>query len=83
MTGLLASAPPAATSHDLFFGVLPLLLFAAGVDVYCIVDLVRGPPARYLPKAIWALIICVSFPAGALLYLFFGRDRNQRTRVRG
>ena len=81
---LLASAHPDPSGHRLFLAVLPLVLVALGLDVYCLVSLVRAPSARYLPKGVWALIIvCVSFPAGPLLYLFLGRDRNQGSRVPG
>ena len=57
---------------------------AVGLDVYCIVDLVRATSVRYLPKVVWAVIIVlVSFPAGALLYLFLGRDRDHGSKVPG
>jgi hypothetical protein len=81
---LLASGHPGPGSGRLFLALLPLLAVALGLDVYCLVDLIRAPSVRYLPKGIWALIIViVSCPAGALLYLFLGRDRNQGSRVPG
>jgi hypothetical protein len=81
---LLASSHPDPTGHRLFLALLPLLVVALGLDVYCLVDLVRAPSVRYLPKGIWALIIvCISCPIGALLYLFLGRDRNHGSRVPG
>jgi ABC-2 type transport system ATP-binding protein len=42
-------------------------------DVYCLADLTRAEQVRYLPKPVWALIICFSNPWGGLAYLGFGR----------
>lgn len=83
MTLVLAAGRAAPTNHDLFLGVLPLLLLALAVDVYCLRDLVRARSVRYLPKACWALVILCSFPLGALLYMFYGRDGNQGSRMAG
>ena len=81
---LLASGHPDPSGHRLFLALLPVLVVALGLDVYCLVDLVRAPSVRHLPKGFWALIIvCISFPIGALLYLFLGRDRNHGSRVPG
>ena len=81
---LLASGAAGSSGHRLLLAVLPLLLVAAGLDVYCIVDLIRAKSVRYLPKVVWAIIIlCISFPVGALLYLFLGRQRNQGSKVPG
>jgi Phospholipase_D-nuclease N-terminal len=81
---LLASGHPDPSGHRLFLALLPVLVVALGLDVYCLVSLVRAPSVRYLPKAVWALIIvCVSCPLGALLYLFLGRQRNQGSKVPG
>src|SRR5512132_1220126 len=39
----------------------------SGHLIYCLVDLIRAPSVRYLPKPVWALIIVfVSAPFGAL-----------------
>ncbi|HYN29082.1 MAG TPA: hypothetical protein VES95_04330 [Dermatophilaceae bacterium] len=47
--------------------LLPLLLLILGVVVVALVDLVRAPTVRYLPKAAWALVIVVvSAPLGAV-----------------
>ena len=48
----------------------------------------RAPSVRNLPKPIWAIVILfVSAPLGAILYLCFGADRTgtgaARTRSRG
>jgi len=82
MTSLsLAAGQSAASGHQLLYAILPLLVLALAVDIYCLADLARVRSVRYLPKVIWALIILCSFPAGALLYLFLGRDRNHGSRV--
>lgn len=74
--GLVAGAP----RHPLL-GALPALIpigvLILGLDVYCLVNLARAKSARNLPKLVWVLIILlVSAPLGALLYLFFGADRT-------
>lgn len=59
--------------------LLPLLLLVLGLMAYCLVDLVRAPSVRYLPKPVWALIIVlVSFPLGAIAYLVLGKDHHDR-----
>jgi|HubBroStandDraft_6_1064221.scaffolds.fasta_scaffold1088322_2 hypothetical protein len=86
MNSLLLAAGPAAHSHPgrLLLALAPLVIVALALDVYCLTDLVRAPSVRYLPKVVWALIILVvSFPLGAVLYLFVGRVRNRGTRVPG
>jgi hypothetical protein len=62
-----------------FAALLPLLLLVGGLVVYCLVDLTRAPHAQHLPKLAWALLIVVcSPPFGAIAYLVFGKDRNDR-----
>ena len=51
----------------------PLLVLAAALAVYALVDLVRAPDVRYLPKWAWALICVLSMPLGPLAYLTLGR----------
>ncbi len=51
----------------------PLLLLAAALAIYALVDLVRAPAVRYLPKWAWALICVLSMPLGPLAYLILGR----------
>ena len=55
----------------------PLAVIVLAVVGYALVDLVRAPSAKYLPKAVWAIIIVLaSMPLGALVYLVVGRDRS-------
>jgi hypothetical protein len=69
----------AMPSGKVLVALAPLFILLVGLIVYCLVDLVRAPSVRYLPKPAWALIIVlVSAPFGALAYLLFGRDRRGR-----
>jgi ABC-2 type transport system ATP-binding protein len=61
--------------------LLPVAALIIGLDVYCLVSLVRAPSVRNAPKLVWAVVIVfVSAPIGALLYLFFGVDRSAAPR---
>jgi hypothetical protein len=51
----------------------PLLVLAAALVVYALVDLVRAPTVRYLPKWASAVICVISLPLGPLAYLTLGR----------
>jgi Phospholipase_D-nuclease N-terminal len=66
-----------ALSGKAWFALAPLFVLLGALIVYCLVDLIRAPSVRYLPKLVWALIIVVvSAPLGALAYLVFGKDRH-------
>jgi Phospholipase_D-nuclease N-terminal len=56
--------------------LLPLLLLAVGFVVFCLVDIVRAPRTRTLPKWAWALLTIVSIPLGGVVYLLVGRERS-------
>ncbi|MBO0823646.1 MAG: ATP-binding cassette domain-containing protein [Actinobacteria bacterium] len=57
--------------------LIPVLVLILGLDVYCLVNLVRAKSVRNAPKLVWAIVIVfVSAPLGAILYLFFGMDRT-------
>jgi len=57
--------------------VIPILVLLLGLDVFCLVNLVRARSVRNAPKLAWAIVIVfVSAPLGAILYLFFGMDRS-------
>jgi ABC-2 type transport system ATP-binding protein len=59
--------PPAVT--------IPVLAVAAAFMAWCLVDLARAGQVRYLPKWVWAVVICVSVPGGGLVYLIVGKAR--------
>ena len=59
--------------------LVPVLVLVLGLDVFCLVNLVRAKSVRNAPKLAWAIVIlAVSAPLGALLYLFFGMERGGR-----
>jgi hypothetical protein len=62
----------------LALAVVPLLVLIIALDVYCLIDLARAKSVRNVPRWVWAIVILfVSAPIGALVYLFAGRDRGQ------
>ena len=57
--------------------LIPVLALFLGLDIYCLVNLTRATSVRNAPKLAWVIVIlCVSAPLGAILYLFFGMDRT-------
>ena len=88
MSGLSGSlAPGAPLAHHLLAhhllalapALVPVLVLVLGLDVFCLVNLVRAKSVRNAPKLAWAIVIlAVSAPLGALLYLFFGMERGDR-----
>lgn len=67
---VIAAAPPWAA-------LAPLLVIVLGFEVFCLVDLVRAPSVRYLPKWVWALICLASIPIGGIVYLLVGRGERR------
>jgi ABC-2 type transport system ATP-binding protein len=62
----------------LALAVVPLLVLIVALDVYCLIDLARAKSVRHVPRWVWAIVILfVSAPIGALVYMFAGRDRGQ------
>ena len=73
----LLAAELASSGSGLLFALVPLLVLVVALDVYCLIDLARAKSVRYAPKLVWAIVILfVSAPIGALIYLFVGRDRD-------
>ena len=73
-----AGRPPAG----LLLALVPLLVLIVALDVYCLIDLARAKSVRNVPKWVWALVILfISAPLGALIYLFVGRDRGRDGQV--
>ena len=48
--------------------VIPVMAVAVAFAAWCLVDLARAGQVRYLPKWVWAVVICVSVP-GAVLFI--------------
>jgi hypothetical protein len=65
----------------LLAALVPLLVLLVALDVYCLVDLARSRSMPNGVKVVWAIVIVfVSAPLGALLYLLLGRDRGRGRR---
>ncbi len=61
--------------------LVPALVLILGLDAFCLINLARSKSVRNAPKLAWVIVIlAVSAPIGALLYLFFGMDRSARER---
>jgi ABC-2 type transport system ATP-binding protein len=76
MTSLLAAAS-ARPLLGALPALIPVLVVLLGLDIYCLVNLARATSVRNAPKLAWVIVIlCVSAPIGAILYLFFGMDRT-------
>ena len=57
--------------------LIPVLVLIVGLDAFCLINLVRAKSVRNAPKLAWVIVILVvSAPLGALLYLFFGMERR-------
>lgn len=56
----------------------PLVVLSIALLVYCLVDIVRSPQVRALPKPVWALVVVLlnAPPLGSLAYLIWGRTRD-------
>ena len=62
----------------LLSALLPLLVLIVALDAYCLIDLARAQSVRGAPKVVWVIVILfVSTPIGAVIYLFFGQDRGR------
>ncbi len=62
----------------LLAALVPLLVVVLALDVYCLIDVARARSVRSAPKVAWVIVILFfSAPLGALLYLFFGKDRGK------
>ena len=62
----------------LLAALAPLLVLLVALDAYCLVDLARARSMGRGAKLAWAaVIVLVSAPFGALLYLLVGRDRGR------
>lgn len=60
---------------DLVLALVPVALLALALVAYCLYDL-SGHEVRGLPKWGWALVILMSIPLGAVVYLLVGRTER-------
>ena len=54
----------------------PLIVLAVVVDVACLIDLWRRAEPAHLPRWAWTILILISFPLGAVAYLWLGRCQD-------
>ena len=54
--------------------LIPIVVVALGFAAYCIVDVVRAPSVKHLPKWGWIVACLVSIPLGGIVYLMTGRE---------
>ena len=54
----------------------PVIALVLGLVAFALVSLVRAPAVRYLPKPVWAIVVLLMIPLGAIGYLVFGPDRH-------
>ena len=52
---------------------IPIVVIAFGFAIFCLVDLLRRPSVKHLPRWLWAIICVISIPLGGSIYLIFGR----------
>jgi ABC-2 type transport system ATP-binding protein len=85
MTGGLLAARFGGTVKlppHLLAALVPLLVVVLALDVYCLIDVARARSVRNAPKIAWVIVILAfSAPLGALLYLFFGKERGRSSRT--
>jgi hypothetical protein len=56
--------------------IAPLVVLAVTFAVYCVVDLIRRPDVRVLPRWAWAVLCCLVIPWGGIAYLLVGRSER-------
>jgi len=64
---------------DMLLPLLPVFALLAALVGWALVDITRRP-VQHLPKPMWALIVLLLVPGGAILYLVMGRSRGPRLR---
>lgn len=62
--------------RDELAAFIPLALVAVIFVAGCLIDIVRRPKVRYMPKWAWALVCVGSIPLGGLVYLLVGREQS-------
>jgi hypothetical protein len=53
-----------------------LVVVGVAFAAYGVVDVVRSPPPRFLPKWAWMLICVGSIPLGGIVYFLVGRSER-------
>ena len=53
---------------------VPLLVLVIAFQVFCVVDVIRSPSTRHLPRWAWVLVCLAVNLLGGVLYLMIGRE---------
>jgi hypothetical protein len=55
----------------------PILVLVGSIAfaLYCLNDLAHTEVVLFLPREVWAIIVCLSTPLGGIAYLMLGRPR--------
>ena len=61
---------------DLLKVLWPLLVLQFGLIIWALVDLIRRPKVRHLPKVAWVILILFINFFGAIGYLALGREEG-------
>jgi hypothetical protein len=61
---------------DLLKVLWPLIVLQYGLLIWALIDLIRRPKVRYLPKVAWAAIVLLVSFFGAIAYLAMGREEG-------
>lgn len=64
----------------LLWALAPVALLVLALIAWSVADLARRPETQHLPKAVWALLVILVVPFGAVLYLVLGRGRRAALR---
>jgi hypothetical protein len=57
--------------------IVPIVIAGAAFVIYCLVDMVRHPVVRHLPRWAWVVLTLASNPLGGIAYLIFGRSEDR------
>lgn len=64
---------------DALLPLLPVFVLLIILIGWALIDIARGP-MQHLSKIVWAIVVLLFIPAGAILYLVLGRGRGPRLR---
>jgi hypothetical protein len=56
--------------------LIPIILIELALMVAAIVDLVKHPKTRYLPRWVWVLLVLFFQIFGPILYFIIGREQE-------
>ncbi|MEV6033969.1 PLD nuclease N-terminal domain-containing protein [Nonomuraea sp. NPDC052116] len=57
--------------------LIPVLAIELALDAYVIVDAIRHPRVRNLPRWAWVLLTLFANPFGAIAYILAGRSHDR------